>query len=225
VLRRSLRALKSAVRRTWPTLVHPKPVSSLQPQRLSFYLAAFVARRNLDGDALEVGCWLGGTAAIANARLQELGSVRRYVCVDTFSGFVDEQFSNDRDRHGTPAGDQSMFSGGGITVVRRLLDAWGASEVELIQGDIVAIDADLLPERIAVCLIDVDLEQPIYEGLRKIYPRLVPGGIILVDDCPPGTTWAGARAGYQRFVRDTGLPEVYVEGLGLVERNTASGAE
>jgi SAM-dependent methyltransferase len=185
---------------------------------LGRYLTALAERRDVEGDVLEVGCWLGGTAAIANERLRKLGSVRRYVCVDTFTGFVEEQFVNDRDQHGTPASDRSMFSGGGVTVVRRLLDSWGAENVELVQGDIVTIDPVILPGRIAVCLVDVDLEQPIYEGLRKIYPLLAPGGIILVDDCPVGTSWAGARAGYQRFVGETGLPEVYFSGLGLIER-------
>jgi O-methyltransferase len=73
-----------------------------------------------------------------------------------------------------------------------------------------------LPDQVAVCLLDVDLEIPVYEGLRRIVPRLAPGGVVLVDDCDEDTTWAGARAGYSRFVSDTGVTEDYFLGMGRV---------
>ena len=101
-------------------------------------------------------------------------------------------------------------------MVRRLLDHWGAPEVELVQADIATMASDRLPEQIAVCLIDVDLEIPVYEALDRIVPRLVRGGIVLVDDCPEETTWLGARAGYSRFMAETGRDEGYLMGMGLV---------
>ena len=82
------------------------------------------------------------------------------------------------------------------------------------KSDIVTMDEAELPERISVCLPDLDLEIPIYAGLKKIYPRLVDGAIILVDDCPENSSWAGARLGYQRFVKESNLPEEYFMGMG-----------
>ena len=69
------------------------------------------------------------------------------------------------------------------------------------------IDAD--------ALIDVDLSVPTYESLKKIYPRLVPGGAIYVDDCPEGNHWK-ARAGYAQFMGELGQPEIYEHGLGIL---------
>ena len=60
------------------------------------------------------------------------------------------------------------------------------------------------------------LDIPVYEGLGRVCPRLVPGGIALVDDCPPKHSWAGARVGYERFVHEQRLPEEYFMDMGIV---------
>ena len=82
----------------------------------------------------------------------------------------------------------------------------------------MTMDKGDLPERIAVCLLDVDLEIPVYAGLKKIYPRLVEGGCIMVDDCPENSFWVGARTGYQKFVNEQNLPEKNFMGMGLVKK-------
>jgi O-methyltransferase len=184
-------------------------------ERKYAYLRFLDETRDVDGDVLEVGCWLGGTAALGSSFLRRTGSPRRYVCVDTFEGFVPEQFAHDADR-GTPAKHAALFDDGGETLVRRLLDRWGEPQVELVRGDICTIDARLLPESIAVCLLDVDLEIPIYEGLKRIVPRLAPGAVVVVDDCPESTSWVGARIGYRRFCDEAGRPEEYCFGFGVV---------
>ena len=53
-------------------------------------------------------------------------------------------------------------------------------------------------------------------------PRLAPGGIVLVDDCPPSHSWAGARKGYERFVTEAGLPEEYFMDMGIVHASRAA---
>jgi predicted O-methyltransferase YrrM len=92
--------------------------------------------------------------------------------------------------------------------------------LEVVEGDIITIADDALPPQISVCLMDVDLARPIHEGLKRVYPRLVSGGIILVDDCEGGqeSGWRGGQVGYRRFVEEQGLPERYDAGMGLVER-------
>jgi hypothetical protein len=210
-------AVRAALGRYRPWLLHPTPASCLQPERLYAYLDALWHRRELPGAVVEVGCYLGGTAAIATRMLRRVGGEQRYVCVDTFSGFEDAQFAHDRQRHGVPPESRRMFSSTSRRMVRRLLEHYGCPEIDLIEGDICTLPAGRLPPAVSVSLLDVDLELPVYEGLRKIVPRLVPGGVLLVDDCPEATSWAGARAGYRRYVREAGLPERYVMGFGLVE--------
>ncbi len=96
--------------------------------------------------------------------------------------------------------------------------------MELVQGDIATVADDRLPDRVSVCLVDVDLEIPVYEALRRLYPRLVPGGAILVDDCPEGTEWAGSRVAYARFAAERALPELYFMDMGVVDAGAPDGA-
>lgn len=200
-----------------PARLLPRAVSGLQPERLYLYLDALWKRRELPGYALEVGCYRGGTTLLASSMLRRTGFPRPYRCIDTFGGFVDDQFNADV-KHGTPERLRSAFSSTSLPLVRRILDQHGCKDVELVQGDIIKVSESALPERIAVCLLDVDLEVPIHKGLERIYPRLVEGGIILVDDCPESTDWVGARIGYRNFVRAHGLDEVYQMGMGVLTR-------
>ena len=211
-------AFRELLRRYSPRLLYPVPASSLQPERLYAYLDALWQRRHLDGAIVEVGCWLGGTSAIASKMLARTGHPHRYLAIDTFNGFVPEQFAHD-EMLGVPASDRAMFGQNSLETVRRLLDHWGAPDVELLQADIASLDSDRLPERIAVCLVDVDLDIPVYEALRRVFPRLESGGIILVDDCPDRTTWVGARIGYARFIRKIELDEKYAMGMGVLSHD------
>ncbi len=72
---------------------------------------------------------------------------------------------------------------------------------------------------IAFCLVDVDPYVPIAKALPRIYHHLVPGGIIVVDDCAPDQTWDGALQAYSEFCRSMNLPEdLRHKKLGLIEK-------
>ncbi len=206
---------KRLLMRHAPTKLYPRPVSALAPERLYAYMDALWQRRELDGAVVEVGAWLGGTATLAYRMLRNTGFEKRYICVDTFGGFVSEQFDRDVEL-GTASTRRRDFAGNSVDTVSRLLDHYGVAAIELVQGDIAMLPEERLPERVSVGLVDVDLEVPVYEGLRRLQPRLAEGGVLLVDDCPEGYNWPGARIGYRRFVDECGLPEEYFMGMGIV---------
>jgi O-methyltransferase len=191
---------------------------AIDPERYTIFLRALAHRREGPGAILEVGCFRGNTTAEAFRSLKRWGAERRYVCIDTFSGFVPEQFAEDQEL-GTDPSFRSQFSFNTRRSVERMFRRLGYDEIEVVQGDIVELPESSLPEQISVCLMDVDLAIPIHEGLKKIYPRMAPDGIIFVDDCEEEghTDWAGARVGYKRFVEEAGLPERYDAGFGVIE--------
>lgn len=214
-------AAQEARRRLIPVL-YRQPIVALQPERLYAFLDALWTRREVGGSVVEVGCYLAGSAVIAHRMLKRTGAQRPYVCIDTFAGFVPEQFDQDV-RHGTPERLRASFTHNSLDFVSALLRFHGCDDIQLCEGDIATLPDERIPERIAVCLVDVDLEVPVYEALRRVVPRVAPGGIVLVDDCPEGTDWAGARIGYRRFVRESGLPEQYRMGMGIVEIPACAG--
>lgn len=190
----------------------------LDPVRLTIMLRALAARRDTPGAIVEVGCYRGGTALEAYRALKIWGAERPYVCIDTFDGFIDEQFEAD-ELLGTPRRLRHDFDVNSVEKVRRIFRHVGFDEIEVVEGDIAELPSHALPEQVATCLLDVDLAAPTLSGLRRIYPRLAPGGIILVDDCgDPSAGWR-AREGYAEFCRQEGLAEVYDAGFGIVERD------
>jgi O-methyltransferase len=203
---------KRTARRLLAPRIYPRPISELHPGGLYAFFDALYTRRELDGTIVEVGCWLGGTAALARRMMREADMRNPYVCIDTFGGFVPSQLAAE------PAGSTgttSSFASNSIDIVARLLEQWGASDIRLVPGDIAALpDADI-PSAIAVALIDVDLKVPVYEGLRRLHPRLVAGGIILVDDCAD-PEWPGAREGYEQFCAEAAVTPEYFLGMGVV---------
>jgi O-methyltransferase len=151
--------------------------------------------------------------------LSNVGWKGRYICYDTFNGFVEQHFESDVKR-GMPADRQSMFAANSQRLVRKILDRHGASNVELVAGDITKVkDADLAAAY-SVVLLDIDLADPTYEALKTFWPRLSAGGVIYVDDCPENYSWK-ARLGYQKFCQEAGLSEKYAYGLGVLDKRLA----
>ena len=187
----------------------------LLPERLAVLMRELEARASLPGSVLEVGCFRGGTTVHVCQAMRRAGTpIVDYMAIDTFGGFVADQFDADADL-GTPQEFRASFAGNSRAFVARTMRHHHLAEVRVVQGDIVAMPAELLPEVVKVCLMDVDLAVPIEVGLEKSVPRMIAGGVVLVDDCSEGTRW-GARVGYQRFCRAHGLPERYEAGLGLI---------
>ena len=111
-----------------------------------------------------------------------------------------------------------------MSLARRVLDLHGAGRVELLQADVCALSADALPREISVCLIDVDLYAPIMASLDKVWPRLQPGGFVLVDDCHPSgnDSWQAGEA-FAEFVAKRGLAHRVEFGMGIFQVPMSAG--
>lgn len=210
--------LKEMARSTLVPLLYRYPPTCLAPERMYLYMHYLIEYRDVPGDIVEIGCNLGGTAAVARNLTTRLGINKKYICYDTFDGFVEQQFSDDVGL-GTPTRNRHMFSGSSQKLVAKILRRHNAADVTLIQGDITTIPDSKLPASCSVVLLDVDLAEPTYHALKRFWPRLAPGGAILVDDCPDGTDWK-ARIGYSRFCQEAGLPEQYRHGMGILTSGT-----
>jgi O-methyltransferase len=203
-----------------PVLYRHPPIG-LMPERLHLWTRTLLETGDISGAVVEIGCAGGGTAAWCDRLLRNVGAGKPYVCVDTFGGFASDQFDTDV-ALGTPERDRHTFSANSPALVRRIVAGLGAPDIRLVQGDICTLPLERLPRRIAACLVDVDLSEPVYAALCKVYPRLAPGGVIVVDDCAEDTSWR-ARLGYRRFVAEQGLDERYEFGMGLVSAPAHAG--
>jgi O-methyltransferase len=208
--------LKRMTRSALVPLLYRYPPFVLAPERLYLFMHHLIQTKDVPGAVVEIGCNLGGTAVIAKRMLDRLNANKTYICIDTFDGFVGEQFETDA-ALGTPVKDQNLFSGNSRELVSKIMHRHGCSDVKLIQGDVTKIPDTELPEQCSGVLLDVDLTEPTYVALQRFWPRITPGGFILVDDCQDGGSWK-ARIGYSEFCRETGCPEQYTYGMGILSR-------
>jgi len=202
-----IKTLVKSVFRLW---LYRDPAPNLKTERLYLYLHTLYETRNIPGSIVEIGCFQGATAAYAHRFLKAIHCDRDYLCVDTFGGFPQEQFAEDR-KLGTASFLEPAFSANSKSLVRNLLNQWGCASIQLHQADVVHLDTSVLPEKIAVALLDVDLAEPTTAALEKIMPRMAPGGVILIDDCDLAG-FKGARIATERFAPNA----QYKFGMGII---------
>jgi O-methyltransferase len=142
-----------------------------------FELWGLVKRhRGLEGDLLEVGVWRGGTGClIARAARDDRYPSTVYLC-DTFQGVV-KAGANDPDYKNGAHGNTS------IEIVDQLIEKTAVRNVRILQGIFPDETGSSVSERrFKFVHIDVD----VYESARGVFdwiwPRLVPGGMVVFDD-------------------------------------------
>jgi len=208
---------KYLIKTLMKSLIYRFPPIMLRPERTYLWLRTLIETAEVDGEVIEVGCYLGGTSAVAAKMMENIKIQKRYHVYDTFSGFTAAQWKNDKMK-GASSKLKDHFSVNSPKLTRWVLDKHGGKNVAIHQGDIADLPDSELPEKISACLLDVDLSEPIYLGLKRIYPRLEIGGVVLVDDCEQETAYK-ARLGYEKFMQEIMRPESYVFGMGIVKKS------
>ena len=161
----------------------------------------------LAGDFAEVGVYQGGSARLLADLLR--GSDRPLHLFDTFTGMPPTDLRKDMHREGD-FGDTSLAA------VRRLLA--DNPSTHLHAGLFPETAAPLAEHTFALVHVDVDIYRSVLDCCAFFYPRLVPGGFLLVDDYG-WTSCPGARAAVDEFFADTAEQPVYLPtGQALVVR-------
>jgi O-methyltransferase len=130
----------------------------------------------LGAASLEVGVWRGGSGALLAAAARRAGSRAPVYLCDTFAGVVK---TGDMD---------TAYSGGehadtAPSTVAALLASLQLDGVEILRGVFPdETGAGIAGERFGLCHIDVDVYASARDVYEWIWPRLVPGGVIVYDD-------------------------------------------
>lgn len=150
-----------------------------------------IVKEGVAGDIAELGVYKGQTASLLAIMARRLG--RTAYLLDTFSGF------NERDLTGVDAGAPTGFLDTSLDAVRALV---GEENVEFIQG-YFPDSAAKLPSETTYCLVhlDCDLFAPMTSALQYFYPRLAPGGFLIMHDYS-SLCWEGAEKAVDEFFAD-----------------------
>jgi O-methyltransferase len=128
------------------------------------------------GDLIEIGVWRGGTGALIAKQCQLAGIEALVYLCDTFQGVV-KASSRDVAYVGGEHADTSQAA------VLELIRALQLDSVRILEGIFPDDTGHLLSGRLfRFCHIDVDVYDSAKDILNWVWPRLVPGGMVVYDD-------------------------------------------
>lgn len=183
-------------------LSRPRYEYNVEPAELAFLVDAIDRTEHLSGAIVEIGVARGMTTVFLNEHLSAIEDTRRYLCVDTFSGFTADDIAYEVARRGK---NGAVF--GGFTYLDRDVFARNIAaykRVLILQKDCNLLTAADLGQ-ISVAFLDVDLYKPTKHALAVIFECLQPDGVILVDDVRPDGIYDGAHAAYMEFCEAYGI--------------------
>ncbi len=137
------------------------------------------------GDLVEAGVWRGGAAILMRAVLAAYGDAERRIWVaDSFQGLPEP----DPAHYPADAGDRHWelkpYLGIPLETVRANFERY-----KLLDGQVRFLPGwfkDTLPAapiaQIAVLRVDGDMYESTFEALTALYPKLSPGGFVIIDD-------------------------------------------
>jgi hypothetical protein len=162
--------------------------------RFYFFCLAFdqIVKEGLAGDFAELGVYKGHTGALLAGFARRLD--RTVYLLDTYEGF------SDRDLTGIDADVQAAsFADTSLAAVQAVV---GESNVRFVKGYFPDTAAELPADGIYCFVhIDCDLYAPMASALEYFYPRMVPGGFIVVHDYS-SLHWKGAEKAVDEFFAD-----------------------
>ena len=151
----------------------------------------YVARSGLQGAIVECGVWRGGSMMMAALTLAALGKTDRDLFLfDTFAGHPRPNPERDLREHyefwlQRKRTDQSS-SWAEVTLdeVRGNLASTGypLDKVRFVKGIVQETIPTAAPETIALLRLDTDWYDSTTHEMHHLYPRLVPGGVLIIDD-------------------------------------------
>jgi O-methyltransferase len=142
-----------------------------------------VVKNGVPGDLIETGVWRGGATILMRAVLRVLDDTTRIVWVaDSFRGLPrpSGKFEADEgDQHWSRA--ELAVS---VEEVRANFDRYGLldKQVRFLEGYFQHTLATAPIERLAVLRLDGDMYESTIVALEVLYPKLSPGGYLIVDD-------------------------------------------
>ncbi|MET4921672.1 TylF/MycF/NovP-related O-methyltransferase [Streptomyces sp. PSRA5] len=190
-----------------------KPYTMTSPERLNAFILAtrHVVRHNIPGDIVECGVWRGGSMQACAKTLLALGETDRDLHLfDTFEG-MPPPTAEDLRRDGKSAEDLLAAQGKDrpIWAIASLEDVQAGFErvpypgerVHYVQGMVEETVPQQAPEQISILRLDTDWYASTKHELEFLYPRLVSGGVLLIDDYG---YWQGSRQAVDEFLEKTG---------------------
>ena len=158
-------------------------------------LVRTILQYKIEGDFAELGVYRGYSAKVFHYYIPE----RKLHLFDTFEGFNGTDILDEEQRTGMSVSDHHGYSDANLEQVKNYIMPKN-DNVIFYRGYF----PDSIPEgfdsrRFAFVHLDADLYEPTLSGLNFFYPRLSPGGFLVVHDY---NAWPGVRKAVDEFFQN-----------------------
>jgi O-methyltransferase len=190
------------------------PYTMTTPPRVYALVRAveYVASRDVPGAIVECGVWRGGSMMAAALTLRRVGAANRNLYLyDTFAGMPPPSEA-DTTRSGERAADllaqndetSHIWAIASLEDVRTAMLSVGYPQdrIHFVEGLVEETLPGTAPDEIALLRLDTDWYESTKHELEHLYPRLAPGGVLILDDYGH---WQGARRAVDEYLADNGI--------------------
>jgi hypothetical protein len=166
----------------------------------------YLVRNHIPGDIVECGVWKGGSMMAVAKTLLRLNERERCLWLyDTYAGMsqpttVDMSVCNISAQKDFDAAYLRV----GIDDVRKAVLGVGYDEkrVFFVKGKVEETLPAYAPQQIALLRLDTDWYESTNHELVHLFPRLVRGGVLIIDDYGH---WQGARKATDDYLQSNGI--------------------
>jgi O-methyltransferase len=171
-------------------------MTSIQRMDALHTAVRYVVRADIPGDVVECGVWRGGSSMLAAGTLKELGASRTVWLYDTFEGMTAPTYNDGAEALETWSQQGNRWCNADLEDVRRNMASIGYSHVRYVKGPVEHTIPGEIPERISLLRLDTDFYKSTQHELEHLWPRLSPGGVLVLDDYG---RWEGQRRAVDEY--------------------------
>lgn len=194
-----------------------RPYTQTSNERLFALCQAvrYLTTHRIPGAFVECGVWRGGSSmAMALTLMQRGDPDRQLYLFDTFEGMpppTDEDRGVDGVTGAThlaqsdPDDEWSAWCNAPLEGVERAMAKTGypSANIHMVPGLVEDTIPAAAPDQIALLRLDTDWYQSTRHEMIHLFPRLVPGGVLILDDYG---YWEGARRAVDEYLASQSLP-------------------
>lgn len=152
------------------------------------------------GNVAECGCWRGLSSYQIATNLKQMHFSQRYYIFDSFEGLSEFDKEDGKQTLTVNENDRRKEFAYADDLVKNNLKEFDF--IDYKKGWIPERFGEVADKKFSFVHIDVDLYQPIKDSLEFFYSRLVPGGIIVLDDYGY-LNFPGAKIAVDEFLLET----------------------
>jgi hypothetical protein len=194
-----------------------KEYTMTTPERIASLCNAvkYLVTNKIEGDFVECGVWRGGsTMAAIDTLINAKETSREIYLYDTFEG-MSEPTEADKVFTGTTANElmtttekedpTSVWCYSALEEVQQNVSVleYPERKIHYVKGKVENSIPGTMPNKIALLRLDTDWYESTAHELKYLYPLLVPGGVIIIDDYGH---WEGARKAVDEYIAAEKLP-------------------